>query len=137
MNVLENILSKTKMLKRNQNSANQDYVTGYMSALSTVEGIIAEMHDGWIPVEEGLPDNEEENVLVVVNGKCKMAEFEDAIMLGNYSRRYKDWCIEGWEEWENPNVTAWQPLPEPYKPKEKVKTSKNSQQELEDFWMDR
>lgn len=118
MNVPEKILSEIKKLKRNQNSTNQDYVTGYMSALSTVEGIIAEMHEGWIPVEEKLPDNEEENVLVVVNGKYEMAEFEDAIMLGNYSRRDKDWCVEGWEEWENPNVAAWQPLPEPYKPHE-------------------
>ena len=30
-------------LKQNQNSENTDYATGYMSALSTVEGVIAEM----------------------------------------------------------------------------------------------
>lgn len=70
--------------------------------------------DGWIPVEERLPEDEG-NVLVVVTGRYKAVRFENAIMLGNYSSTDKDWIIEGWEEWENPNVIAWQPLPEPYK----------------------
>ena len=33
-------------LKCQQDSKNQDYYTGYMSALSTVEGILAEMEEG-------------------------------------------------------------------------------------------
>lgn len=33
-------------LKCQQDSKNQDYYTGYMSALSTVEGILAEMGEG-------------------------------------------------------------------------------------------
>lgn len=38
---------KIKLLKMqmNKNEVNQDYYTGYMSALSTVEGIIAEMEN--------------------------------------------------------------------------------------------
>lgn len=54
MNVLEKILEEIKDLKEKQNSSNQDYATGYFSALSTVEGIISGVKedDGWIPPEE-------------------------------------------------------------------------------------
>lgn len=40
---LENVKNEIKDLKSKQQSSNTDYYTGYMSALSTVEGIIAEM----------------------------------------------------------------------------------------------
>lgn len=66
MNVLEKILGEIEELKRNQDSKNQDFVTGYISALSTVEGVIAGLdeakdinvpsNDGWIPVEKKLPE---------------------------------------------------------------------------------
>lgn len=61
MNVLEKILEEIKDLKEKQNSSNQDYATGYLSALSTVEGIISGVkeNDGWIPVEEKLPEDGE------------------------------------------------------------------------------
>lgn len=62
MNVLEKILEEIKKLKYNQDSTNQDYITGYMSALSTVEGVIAGLveakdiyvlsNDDWTPTEE-------------------------------------------------------------------------------------
>lgn len=57
MSVLEKVLEEVKDLKEKQNSSNQDYATGYLSALSTVEGIISGVkeNDGWIPVEEKLP----------------------------------------------------------------------------------
>lgn len=57
MSVLEKVLEEIKDLKKKQNSSNQDYATGYLSALSTVEGIISGVkeNDGWIPVEEKLP----------------------------------------------------------------------------------
>lgn len=43
MNVLEKILEEIEELKRNQDSKNQDFVTGYISALSTVEYIVGEV----------------------------------------------------------------------------------------------
>lgn len=68
MNVLEKILGEIEELKRNQDSKNQDFVTGYISALSTVEGVIAGLdeakdinvpsNDGWIPVDERLPEDD-------------------------------------------------------------------------------
>lgn len=40
---VEILKAKIYKLKCQQDSKNQDYYTGYMSALSTVEGILAEM----------------------------------------------------------------------------------------------
>lgn len=40
---MEILKAEIYKLKCQQDSKNQDYYTGYMSALSTVEGIIAEM----------------------------------------------------------------------------------------------
>lgn len=117
MNILEKILEEIKKLKCNQDSENQDYITGYMSALSTVEGIIAEENDGWIPVEERLPNKR---------------EFQEAHCRNNYAAEFLV-TIEGatrpttlyfknnsWfdEERNYYKVIAWQPLPEAYHPKE-------------------
>lgn len=75
-----------------------------------------EMGD-WIPVEERLPEDCEEIVLVQVSGK--MAEniwFDNAFELATYVNG-EGWILENYQECENPKVIAWQPLPEPYKPK--------------------
>ena len=164
MNVLEKILEEIKELKRKQNNQNQDYRTGYFSALSTVEGIICsrmdevrDMHgkrlidadllmrkcekwlkpkapdedeivsladiavsmimeieeqltvyvnDGWIPVEERLPEDER-MVLVTCQTKKGIRSTNRAYYDGTF------WHGSG----SMSSVTAWCPLPEPYKPK--------------------
>ena len=63
----------------------------------------------WIPVEERLPEGDD-NVLVIVNGECKTMIFEEAYMLASYYPG-EGWIVEGYEEWENPVVTHWIPLP--------------------------
>ena len=119
MNVLEKILQEIKELKRKQNNQNQDYITGYMSALSTVEGVIAGLNDGWIPVEERLP--EENNKLLY---DMQLVTLEDGeVCLGVYHNREDEWWTrrqEG-EEWytNKRDVVAWQPLPEAYEPLDK------------------
>lgn len=73
--------------------------------------------DDWIPVEERLPEDCEEIVLVQVSGK--MTEniwFDNAFELATYVNG-EGWILDNYPEWENPKVIAWQPLPEPYKPK--------------------
>lgn len=118
MNVLEKILQEIKKLKCNQDSENQDYRTGYFSALSTVEGVIAGLNDGWIPVEERMP--EENNKLLY---DMQLVTLEDGeVCLGVYRNQENEWWTrrqEG-EEWytNKRNVVAWQPLPEAYHPKE-------------------
>lgn len=117
MNVLEKILEEIKKLKCNQDSENQDYITGYMSALSTVEGIIAEENDGWIPVEERLPNKREFQEVYCRNHYA--AEFlvtiKGATRPTTLYFRNRNWFDE---EGNYYSVVAWRPLPEPYKPKE-------------------
>lgn len=77
MNILEKVLEEIKDLKKKQNSSNQDYATGYLSALSTIEGIISGVkeNDGWIPVEEKLPE-EGELVKVTVHSSEWIGDFD-------------------------------------------------------------
>ena len=68
---------------------------------------------GWIPVSERLPE-EGCGVLATVNGKHNNTTFIDALEIAEYDSD-EGWIIEGYLDWINPDVTAWQPLPEPYK----------------------
>ena len=67
----------------------------------------------WISVEEQLPEDDV-LALVTVSGIYNALTFANAIQIGAYDR--DGWFIEGYEDWNNPNVTAWMPLPEPYIP---------------------
>lgn len=71
----------------------------------------------WIPVEERLPE-EDTIVLLTVSGLYSCITFSDAIELGNLCSD-GSWFIEGYPDWDNPEVTAWMPLPEPYRKEEK------------------
>lgn len=67
----------------------------------------------WIPVEERLPE-EDIIVLVTVNGIYNHITFSDAIELGELCSD-GTWFIAGYPDWDNPNIAAWMPLPEPYR----------------------
>lgn len=64
------------------------------------------MNDGWIPAEERLPEDDD-FVLATVTG------IYNALTFSSYCKD-DGWFIEGYPDWENPNVSAWSPLPEPY-----------------------
>ena len=70
----------------------------------------------WIPVEERLPE-EDVIVLVTVRGFYSHFTFSNTIELGNLCSD-GSWFIEGYPDWDNPEVTAWMPLPEPYQSEE-------------------
>lgn len=72
-----------------------------------------ERKNHWISVEEQLPEDDV-LVLVTVSGIYNALTFANAIQIGVYDR--DGWSIEGYEDWNNPNVTAWMPLPESYIP---------------------
>ena len=86
--------------------------------LDEVERFIREFPQvgGWIPVSERLPE-EGYGVLVTVNGKHNNITFIDALEIAEYDST-DGWIVEGYLDWTNPDVTAWQPLPEPYKERE-------------------
>ena len=71
---------------------------------------------GWTPVTERLPENGY-GVLVTVNGKHNDIIFIDALEIAEYDGDF-GWIVEGYPQWTDPDVTAWQPLPEPYKESE-------------------
>lgn len=68
----------------------------------------------WIDARRALPDSFSGEVLVIVNGKYKNCEFIDAVLLGEFVQS-EGWIIGGYEEWEDPQVKWWMPLPEPPK----------------------
>lgn len=71
------------------------------------------MTTNWIPVSERLPEYDE-LVLVTVKGKYNNITFENAIELAFYDKD-EGWILGAEPDWLDPNVTAWMPLPKPYK----------------------
>lgn len=63
----------------------------------------------WRRPEDELPP-EDENVLVIVNGKWSNYEFCDAVVVAAF---YGDegWVLEQCPEWETPDIAWWMPLP--------------------------
>lgn len=117
MNVLEKILEEIEELKRNQDSKNQDFVTGYISALSTVEGVIAGLDEakdinvpsnvGWISVEERLPEKTD-YYLVQLSRKLPNEDYSDRVVVLFNGEEKEFECYANL-------IIAWQPLPERYK----------------------
>ena len=81
----------------------------------------------WIPVSERLPENGC-GVLVTVNGKHNNIIFVNELEIAEY-RNTEGWIIEGYLDWLDPNVIAWQPLPRPYKESEDCWVTKAKEEE--------
>lgn len=109
MRVLEKILRE---IEKESYSTNTDYGHSVVVNMDSVAKIIRSHmeDDGWIPVEEGLPDKYTE-VLV---------SFEDGFngVVAWYSNIDKTWWNANTERPIEAKVIAWRPLPAPYQPKE-------------------
>ena len=64
----------------------------------------------WRVAAHELPVNDD-NVLVCVSGIFGKIFFNNAIQVGCYAGE-EGWIIDGYEEWENPQVSHWMPLPD-------------------------
>lgn len=80
-------------------------------AANTIEELSAKvrnnnLHGGWIPVSERLPEN----------SGCVLISIAGDIEFGAYDKQNSDWAI--WRDgyWdEGKRADAWMPLPEPYR----------------------
>ena len=93
----------------------ETYIQRFEALRMAIEAL-QEQERNWIPVTERLPEDGY-GVLVTVNGKHNNITFEDALEIAEYDN-IEGWIIEGYLDWLDPNVTAWMPLPEPYKESE-------------------
>lgn len=109
--LIEDILQHENVLA----SANHVYKSGYRDRQDEIIDIINRQPKvgEWIPVSERLPEDENE-VLITVNGKLNNIIFDNAIEKGFYNED-DGWILDGYLDWTTPQVTAWRPLPEPYK----------------------
>lgn len=76
-----------------------------------------EKNDGWIPVEERLPEDGTEVIATDRSG-----EVWGGLIYGYPDGADTEMCFHKWdnEYWQcyKPDVIAWQPLPEPYRPEQ-------------------
>ena len=111
----QKLLEQIVDFKRCQKSTNCDYLTGYISALSAVEGMIADQPKvgEWIPCSKELPSESGYYFACIHN-----LEVDDFDFRKTWFAHVDDYDIEEseWRElYDCEKVTAWQPLPEPYK----------------------
>lgn len=90
-------------------------VTDLCYGLNIAKDIIRKhMNDGWIPVDERLPEN---NKLVLVWARST-ARGADEWSLGSYDNGF--WALGSWGGSlvfpSQLEAVAWRPLPEPYRP---------------------
>lgn len=140
MNVLEKILEEIEEKFKTADAEKFDceelcdvedwydsgYIDGQLSAYKKCMDIIRShmgdgkgtnvpSNDGWIPVEERLPENSANSIYDMQLVTLKDGE----VCLGVYRNKDGEWWTrkqEGETHYKNKHeVIAWQPLPEPYK----------------------
>lgn len=116
MQELEKILEEIEHLEKIQFSS----YTKPLITIEDVEKIIRKhMTDGWIPMEERMPERTPDEK--INNSYKKYLVFIDNIDYWDIDIAVYDlWNDKKWREFSNTyceieNVTAWCPLPDPYK----------------------
>ena len=135
MQELEKILEEIEQAKREPwyRLSNYDVKHKLDGAINRIADIIREnMNDGWIPVEERMPEEHEEgtdiydkNTLAVMDTEYHMVSNLVNVTVYDYeNEKYfvgadctfdGEWCNFGLVT-GNYEVIAWRPLPEPYHP---------------------
>ena len=98
-----------------QLSAHEKCMDIIRSHMGDGKGTNVPSNDGWIPVEERLPENSANSIYDMQLVTLKDGE----VCLGVYRNKDGEWWTrkqEGETHYKNKHeVIAWQPLPEPYK----------------------
>ena len=135
MQELEKIVKEIEQAKREPwyRLSNYDVKHKLDGAINRIADIISKhVNDGWIPVEERLPDEYEEgtdiydkNTLAVMDTEYHMvSNLVNVTVYDTESEKYfvgddctfdGEWCNFGLVT-GNYEVIAWRPLPEPYRP---------------------
>ena len=135
MQELEKIMKEIEQAKREPwyRLSNYDVKHKLDGAINRIADIISKhVNDGWIPVEERLPDEYEEgtdiydkNTLAVMDTEYHMvSNLVNVTVYDTESEKYfvgddctfdGEWCNFGLVT-GNYEVIAWRPLPEPYRP---------------------
>lgn len=129
MQVLEKILEEIKEVEKKFVVGHEVlFALGATGLAGEIADIIRshmndEDNNGWIPVEERLPDSENKELYDI-----NLVTLEDGeVCIGVYRDDKKEWWTrkkEGETLYTTKhNVIAWQPLPEPYKPKKAIEDS--------------
>lgn len=98
---------------------------GLERAARMIQEIVKEYNDGWIPVEERLPEERQPVYIRLDNGNVFRAEIRTRELLKEWWYCYGEtddmdmlgtiYEVKGWMK--SNSVVAWQPLPKPYEPK--------------------
>lgn len=111
MNVLDEIIDELK-----EEGIIEDNERGHR-AVDIIRSQNEAENGGWIPVSERLP---EEGEKCVITDKCGYVH--DGIIYDYAYSKDKNPSFHRWDDeyWQcfRPDVIAWQPLPDPYKPEE-------------------
>lgn len=114
------LLLEISDLKKSMKSENSDYLSGYFSAFSTIEGMIAgyPKEGTLIPIEERLPEDFQD-VLVLYKARIDSGTHDGEEVCG-YGVGYifsKTWNFATTKHIKSypQEVIAWTPLPEEYK----------------------
>ena len=122
MQELEKILEEIDREEKNA-LLSIEHTTGYkagaLNMANTIKDIIRNhMNDGWIPVEERLPEEEiptPKLVTALVPDRKARWDNSETFSLIVDTDVYDPDYMGKWEYYKK-NVIAWRPLPEPYRP---------------------
>lgn len=108
--ILEEIEETIKRYEENPELITED-ITEFCYGMNIAKNIIRKhMKDGWISVDERLP--EEKGVYIVTYHPCYWDNVDPEVYVGIDTFRGKT----RWAKRKFQRVTAWSPLPEPYRP---------------------
>ena len=134
MQELEKILEETEQI------INMHYEDDSVKTiiLKNLRDIHKHMNDGWIPVQDKLP---EDDVDVLITYADIDDENYTDICITTYGYAYLGGNKLDFKEWRSPfeyfktnyKVIAWRPLPEPYRPKKESECSRRLREREEFF----